>query len=130
MSTSTVLMTSEIGTRWTSTSNIERSIASGFIPWLIVRFPCGSRSITRTRLPLLVQRDAEVERRRRLRDAALLVREGDDVRHQRAFGTGAGSGADAGTAELERRLVDHGRLVLDRLVRDGLGARLEPRQEA
>ena len=49
MSTSTVLITSEIGMRWTSTSNIERSIASGFIPWLIVRLPCGSRSITSTR---------------------------------------------------------------------------------
>src|SRR5262245_19272517 len=51
MSTSTDLMTSEIGMRWTSTSNIERSIASGFIPWLIVRLPCGSRSITSTRFP-------------------------------------------------------------------------------
>src|SRR5262245_25365902 len=51
MSTSTVLMTSEIGMRWTSTSNIERSIASGFMPWLIVRLPWGSRSITSTRFP-------------------------------------------------------------------------------
>jgi hypothetical protein len=42
-------MISEIGTRWTSTSNIERSIASGFMPWLIVRLPCGSRSTIRTR---------------------------------------------------------------------------------
>ena len=44
-------MISEIGSRWTSTSNIERSIESGFIPWLIVRLPCGSRSITSTRKP-------------------------------------------------------------------------------
>src|SRR5687767_7149457 len=44
-------MISEIGSRWTSTSNIERSIASGFIPWLMVRFPCGSRSTTSTRKP-------------------------------------------------------------------------------
>src|SRR5262245_2918728 len=51
MSTSTDVITSEMGMRWTSTSNIDRSMASGFIPWLIVRFPCGSRSITRTRFP-------------------------------------------------------------------------------
>ena len=30
---------------------MERSITSGFMPWLIVRFPCGSRSISRTRCP-------------------------------------------------------------------------------
>src|SRR6187551_2529696 len=51
MSTSTALITSEIGIRWTSTSNIERSIASGFMPWLMVRLPWGSRSITSTRFP-------------------------------------------------------------------------------
>ena len=51
MSTSTVSITSEIGTLCTSTSNIERSIASGFIPWLMVRLPCGSRSIRSTRWP-------------------------------------------------------------------------------
>ena len=36
-------------------------------------------------MPQLAERDAEVQRRRRLRDAALLVREHDDVRHQRAL---------------------------------------------
>ena len=30
---------------------IDRSIASGFIPWLMVRLPCGSRSMTSTRCP-------------------------------------------------------------------------------
>ena len=44
-------MISEIGSRWTSTSNIERSISSGFQPWDIVRLPCGSRSIASTRMP-------------------------------------------------------------------------------
>ena len=51
MSTSTDWITSEMGTRWTRTSNIERSIVSGFIPWLIVRLPCGSRSMRSTRFP-------------------------------------------------------------------------------
>ena len=51
MSTSAATITSWIGIRWTSTSNIERSISSGFIPWLIVRLPCGSRSMMSTRLP-------------------------------------------------------------------------------
>src|SRR4051794_27914741 len=44
-------MTSWIGRRWTSTSKIERSIESGFRPWLIVRFPCGSRSTSSTFSP-------------------------------------------------------------------------------
>ncbi len=44
-------MISSIGSLWTSTSNIERSIRSGFIPWLIVRLPCGSRSTSSTRSP-------------------------------------------------------------------------------
>ena len=80
---------------------------------------------------LLAQRDAEVQRRRRLRDAAFLVCQGDDVRHQRAFGGGSGLGSRRwNCTKLERRLVDHGRCVVRRLVRDGLGARLEPRQEA
>ena len=51
-STSRCSMTSEIGTLWTSTSNIERSITSGFSPWLIVRLPCGSRSMSSTRCPI------------------------------------------------------------------------------
>src|SRR2546423_7692151 len=44
-------MISVIGSRCTSTSNIERSISSGFQPWDIVRLPCGSRSIARTLCP-------------------------------------------------------------------------------
>ncbi len=51
MSTSARWMTSVIGTECTRTSNIERSTSSGFIPWLIVRFPCGSRSTTSTVKP-------------------------------------------------------------------------------
>ena len=51
-STSRRSITSEIGTLWTSTSNIDRSITSGLSPWLIVRLPWGSRSISSTRLPI------------------------------------------------------------------------------
>ena len=40
-----------IGSRCTSTSNIERSIVSGFSPCDIVRLPCGSRSMQSTRSP-------------------------------------------------------------------------------
>src|SRR3954465_5192878 len=40
-----------MGRRCTSTSNIERSIVSGFSPWLMVRLPCGSRSQSRTCSP-------------------------------------------------------------------------------
>ncbi len=47
-------MISVIGSLWTSTSNIERSISSGFQPCDIVRLPCGSRSISETRLPFSV----------------------------------------------------------------------------
>src|SRR5581483_579767 len=36
------------GSRCTRTSYIERSIVSGFRPWLIVRLPCGSRSTVST----------------------------------------------------------------------------------
>src|SRR4051794_4614323 len=50
-SISVVWVTSSIGIRWTSTSNIERSISSGLRPWLIVRLPCGSRSTASTRRP-------------------------------------------------------------------------------
>src|SRR4029077_749155 len=42
---------SVIGSLCTSTSNIERSISSGFQPCDIVRLPCGSRSTARMRLP-------------------------------------------------------------------------------
>ena len=51
MSISRCAITSVIGSRWTSTSNIERSIVSGFIPCDIVRLPCGSRSMQSTRSP-------------------------------------------------------------------------------
>ena len=50
MSISVLWITFSIGSRWTSTSNIERSIESGFSPWLIVRLPCGSRSTQSTRI--------------------------------------------------------------------------------
>ena len=50
-SISPLWITCSIGSRWTSTSYIERSIASGLSPWLIVRLPCGSRSTASTRLP-------------------------------------------------------------------------------
>ena len=51
MSISRCAITSLIGSRWTSTSNIDRSIVSGFIPCDIVRLPCGSRSMQSTRSP-------------------------------------------------------------------------------
>ena len=51
MSISRFWMISEIGIRWTRTSNSDFSTLSGSIPWLIVRFPCGSRSTQRTRYP-------------------------------------------------------------------------------
>src|SRR6476660_1542760 len=51
MSTSRVSITWVIGSRWTSTSNIERSMVSGFRPCDIVRFPCGSRSTRSTLKP-------------------------------------------------------------------------------
>ncbi len=51
MSTSCVRMISVIGSLCTSTSNIERSISSGFQPWDIVRLPCGSMSTQSTRWP-------------------------------------------------------------------------------
>jgi hypothetical protein len=60
MSTSASRITSPIGSRWTSTSNIERSISSGFMPWLIVRLPCGSRSTTSTRLPFSLRATARL----------------------------------------------------------------------
>src|SRR3954453_619546 len=44
-------MTSRIETRFTSTSYIDSSSESGSMPWLMVRFDCGSRSTHRTRLP-------------------------------------------------------------------------------
>ena len=44
-------MICSIGSLWTSTSYIERSIVSGFSPWLIVRLPCGSRSTASTLFP-------------------------------------------------------------------------------
>src|SRR3954462_5412091 len=50
-SISRLRMTSRIDMRLTSTSYIETSSESGSMPWLIVRFDCGSRSTHSTRLP-------------------------------------------------------------------------------
>ena len=50
-STSRLRMTSRIEVWWTSTSYIETSSESGSMPWLIVRFACGSMSTHRTRWP-------------------------------------------------------------------------------
>src|SRR4051794_9353271 len=44
-------MTSRIDMRLTSTSYIDSSSESGSMPWLIVRFDCGSRSTHSTRWP-------------------------------------------------------------------------------
>ena len=77
--------------------------------------------------PLFVERHAEVERRRRLRDAALLVRERDDLRHQRASRLGGRRRCWSGRRDglQTRRLIDR----LDRHVLDGLGDRLGTRLE-
>ena len=56
----------------------------GVEPCDIVRLPCGSRSM-QGREALLREGDTEIERRRRLRDAALLVRERDHLRLCRAL---------------------------------------------
>src|SRR3954467_2065636 len=50
-SISRLRMTSRIETLLTSTSYIDSSSESGSMPWLIVRFDCGSRSTHSTRLP-------------------------------------------------------------------------------
>src|SRR3954464_14397241 len=50
-SISRLRMTSRIETRLTSTSYIDSSSESGSMPWLMVRFDCGSRSTHSTRLP-------------------------------------------------------------------------------
>src|SRR3954470_9699466 len=50
-SISRLRMTSRIDMRLTSTSYIESSSESGSMPWLIVRFDCGSRSTQSTRWP-------------------------------------------------------------------------------
>ena len=77
--------------------------------------------------PLFAERDAEVERRRRLRDAALLVRERDDLRHQPALRLGGRSRCWSGRRDglQTRRVIDR----LDRHVLDGLGDRLGTRLE-
>src|SRR4051794_23037522 len=51
MSISRSWMTSRIGMWSTSTSYIDRSTLSGSTPWLIVRLPCGSKSMHRTSWP-------------------------------------------------------------------------------
>ena len=104
MSTSACWMTSSIGSRWTSTSYIERSIESGLKPWLIVRLPCGSRSTHEHVQSLLLERDGEVQRRRRLGDAALLVRERDDTAHGELLGVRLEECArETGAEEVVRR---------------------------
>src|SRR3954452_25556986 len=50
-SISRLRITSRMETLLTSTSYIDRSSESGAMPWLIVRFDCGSRSTQSTRLP-------------------------------------------------------------------------------
>src|SRR3954462_5849288 len=50
-SISRLRMTSRIEMRLTRTSYIDTSSESGSMPWLIVRFDCGSRSTHSTRLP-------------------------------------------------------------------------------
>jgi hypothetical protein len=73
----------------------------------------------------LVERDAEVQRRRRLRDTALLVREGNDVRHHVLFHEPSRRGL-GGRHGMETR----GRVLgLDRLRVDNLLPRLGPRQK-
>jgi hypothetical protein len=76
----------------------------------------------------LPHRDSEVERRRGLRDATLLVRERDDLGHHllpgRSGGLGRGNGTQMG------RAIDLLVRVGDGLVDDRLGARLGPRQDA
>ena len=52
----------------------------------------------------LVQRDAQIQRRRRLRDATLLVRERDDLCHHLLLGGGRGLGR-WDDAELRRARV-------------------------
>ena len=79
-------------------------------------------------MPLLVERNTEVERGRRLRDAALLVREDDDVRHQRALCLGS-RGRRRDGLEARGLVGDGDGLLLDRFG-DGLGTRLESRKEA
>ena len=63
----------------TSTSYIDFSSVSGSMPCDIVRLPCGSMSTQSTRCPFSREGHGEVQRRRRLGDAALLVGEGDDL---------------------------------------------------
>jgi hypothetical protein len=77
-------------------------------------------------LPRLPQRDAEVERRRRLRDAALLVRERDDVRHHGVLvSRDRRRPGSRNRMEARRRLLD-----LDcRRVDSRLDPRLGPRQD-
>src|SRR3954470_19645915 len=50
-SISRLRITSRMETLLTSTSYIDTSSESGSMPWLIVRFDCGSRSTQSTRLP-------------------------------------------------------------------------------
>ena len=79
MSTSRLRMTWRMSMSWTSTSYIESSSVSGSIPCDIVRFPWGSMSTAEHAVALLGEGGREVQRRRRLRHATLLVGERDHL---------------------------------------------------
>src|SRR5436190_17125784 len=53
-------MTSRMETLLTSKSYIDTSSESGSMPWLIVRFDCGSRSTHSTRLPFSAKATARL----------------------------------------------------------------------
>ena len=90
----------------TSTSYMLFSTLSGSMPWLIVRLPCGSRSMAEHAVAGLGEGDGQVEGRGRLRDAALLVGEGDDLGRARLVAdAGARPPAAAGPARRRERLL-------------------------
>src|SRR5437763_10631721 len=60
MSTSRLRITSRIEMWFTSTSYIESSSESGSMPWLMVRFACGSRSTQSTRCPFSLNATARL----------------------------------------------------------------------
>ena len=80
----------------------------------------------------LVQRDAEVQGRRRLRDAALLVGECDHVRHRGALRARGGrrDGRRSRHGLEVRHVLDGSGGSAGLVLGDGLGPRLEARQEA
>jgi hypothetical protein len=128
MSTSTDLITSEIGNAVDEHVEHRALDRVGVHALAHGQVALGIEVDHEHSIPTLAHGHTEVQGGRRLRDAALLVREGDDVRHQRTLGVGRRDGLGHGLEA--RRLFDG----LDRLLLDGLGvrlgARLEPRQEA